>query len=160
MHRHIPSQDDYNIRRGIHALPFWNLPIVNDKPLKAIKLDESSPVGLHIRKKRLALNLTQEAVANEINVSIDCVTFWENGRSKPQIRHMPKIIVFLGYNPVTYENVTIGGRIKNYRITHGLSHKKIAGIIGVDASTVGSWEKGKFKPDLSMMNQLKEILSK
>ena len=143
---------------GIHALPFWNQPIVNDKPLKTITLDESSPIGLHIRKRRLALTLTQEVVALKINVSTDCVTFWENGRSKPQIQHMPKIIEFLGYNPVTYENVTIGGRIKNYRITHGLSHKKLGLQLSVDASTVGSWESNKFKPELDSLNRIEELL--
>ena len=142
----------------IHALPFWNQPVIHDKPLKTIKLDESSHLGLHIRKRRLALHLTQEAVALKINVSIDCVTFWENGRSKPQVQHMPKIIEFLGYNPVTYENVTIGGRIKNYRITHGLSHKKLALLLLVDASTVGSWESNKFKPELDSLHRIEELL--
>jgi transcriptional regulator with XRE-family HTH domain len=71
---------------------------------------------------------------------------------------MPKIIEFLGYNPVPYENVTIGGRIKNYRITHGLSHKNLSLLLSVDASTVGSWENKKFKPELESLNRIEQLL--
>jgi DNA-binding XRE family transcriptional regulator len=127
--------------------------------LKTIKLDESSPIGLHIRKRRLALNLTQKAVALKINVSTDCVTFWENGRAKPQIQHMPKIIEFLGYNPVTYENLTIGGRIKNYRIQHGLSHKKMGKMLEVDGATICTWEIGKFIPKGRNLTRLNALLN-
>ena len=73
---------------------------------------------------------------------------------------MPKIIEFLGYNPVTYENVTIGGRIKHYRITSGLSHKKMGQIIGVDAATISTWETGKFKPGKENLKLLNEIIGK
>jgi DNA-binding XRE family transcriptional regulator len=91
-----------------------HIPVTSKLPSKIIDLEPDAHIGLHIRRKRLELGLRQEDVANQIGVSIDCVAFWENGRSKPQVQHMPKIIEFLGYNPVPYENVTIGGRIKNY----------------------------------------------
>lgn len=53
---------------------------------------------------------------------------------------MPKIIEFLGYNPLVVEDTKLAGRIKNYRIFHGSSHKKFGKLVGVDASTVGAWE--------------------
>jgi transcriptional regulator with XRE-family HTH domain len=54
--------------------------------------------------------------------------------------------------------VTIGGRIKNYRITDGLSHKKLGLISSVDASMVGSWENGKFIPDKRTLIRLNKLI--
>ena len=158
MHRHILCQDDYSTRRGRVALPFLQVPVTSKLPSKTIDLEPNAHIGLHIRKKRLELGLRQQDVANQIGISVDCVTYWENERSKPQIQFMPKIIAFLGYNPVPYENVTIGERIKNYRITHGLSHKKLGQLLSVDASTVGSWESNKFKPELDSLNRIEKLI--
>ncbi|MGV3598251.1 MAG: helix-turn-helix domain-containing protein [Bacteroidota bacterium] len=44
-------------------------------------------------------NLMQKDVAKLIGVSEDCITYWENGRSNPQIRFTQNIIMFLGYIP-------------------------------------------------------------
>jgi len=156
--RHIPSPDGYNTRTDRVALPFLQVPVTSRITPKTIDLEADAHLGLHIRKKRLELKLRQVDVANQIGISEDCVTFWENGRSKPQIQHMPKIIAFLGYNPVTYENVTIGGQIKNYRITNGLSHKKLGKILGVDASTIGSWENSKFIHDQRTLIRLNKLI--
>ena len=129
-------------------------------PLITIQLDENAPIGLHIKKKRLELKLRQEDVAGILEVSTDCMTYWENDRSKPQIQYAPKIIKFLGYNPFLFEMDTLGGRIKYYRLLHGLSHKKMGGIVGVDGATISTWETGKFVPDGTNFKRLKELLSK
>lgn len=85
---------------------------------------------------------------------------WENGNSVPQIKHGPKIIEFLGYNPYLVKSKSLGGQVKNYRLLHGLSHKKMGEILGVDASTVGGWENGKFMPGQSTIQCLQELLCK
>ena len=86
-------------------------------------------------------NLLQKDVAEIIAVSEDCITNWENGRSEPQIQFMSYIIEFLGYIPIEIDTSTFAGKIKKYRIKNGLSHKKMGKLLGVDASTVGAWEK-------------------
>lgn len=103
--------------------------------------------------------MLQGDVANKIGVSTDCVTNWENDRSSPQIRYMPDIIQFLGYNPVMIESVSLGEMIKDYRIRNGLSCKKLGNKLGVDASTVGAWEKGECVPkrkNLKLLNLMLE----
>ena len=50
----------------------------------------------HIRKKRLDLGLTQIEVAEIIGVKESTVWNWEHG-TEPELRHIPKIIEFLGY---------------------------------------------------------------
>jgi len=114
---------------------------------------------MHIKKKRVELKLRQVDVARILNTTEDSVRFWETDRAKPQINLAPGIIKFLEYNPYIFEVETLGGRIKHYRILHGLSHKKMGRIIGVDAATISTWETGKFKPDDANLKRLKEILS-
>ena len=100
----------------------------------------------------------QKDVAKLIGVSEDCITNWENGRSEPQIQFMPKIIEFLGYVPIEVDTSTLGGRIRDYRIRHGLSYKKMGEVLGVDATTVGSREKELVKDIRSDNEKLEGLL--
>ena len=114
----------------------------------------------HLIKRRLDLGLFQKDVARLIGVSEDCITYWENKRSLPFIHQLPGIIKFLGFNPFKKEGDTLSIRIQNYRIEHGLSHKKMGMNIQVNASTVSSWENGNFKPNKASQNKLLSLLSK
>ena len=58
-------------------------------------------VGDHLRKKRLELGLLQKQVAEQLGVDETTIYKWENHRSAPVIRVLPKIIQFLGYVPST-----------------------------------------------------------
>lgn len=64
-------------------------------------------IGDHIRKKRLDLGLTQIEVAEIIGVKESTVWNWEHG-TEPELRHIPKIIEFLGYVPFECPEDTIG----------------------------------------------------
>lgn len=148
-----------NHRSAIPALAFCGFDVTGSLP-KGNKYPKSLiTIGDHLRKCRMDLSLFQCDVAEIIGVSEDCVTYWENGRSTPQIQHIPKIIQFLGYNPAPFELKTLGDKVRDYRLKHGLSHKKFGKIIGVDASTISSWEKGEFQPKGKTQCRLTKILS-
>jgi DNA-binding XRE family transcriptional regulator len=85
--------------------------------------------------------MKQKDVGKQLGVSTDCVTYWENNRSKPMIHQVPRIVEFLGYNPLSIDQTSLAGRVKNYCIQNGLSHKKLGKILGVNASAIGAWEK-------------------
>lgn len=91
----------------------------------------------------MELRLYQTDVARLFNVSEDCITYWENNRSKPQINYYPRIIEFLGYSPFELDTSTFKGKIKEYRYVNGLSQKRFAKMMNVDPSTVRLWEEGK-----------------
>lgn len=122
-------------------------------------LDNPSCIGEHLKRNRVALRLLQKDVAEIIDVSEDCITNWENNRSEPQIRHYPKIIEFLGYNPFPIEESTLGGKIKKYRIENGLSHKNLGMLVGVDSSTICSWENNLTMPSSVHLRKLKGLIS-
>jgi len=100
-------------------------------------------IGDHIRKKRMGLKLLQKDVAIILNVSEDCVTYWENNRSKPQIKYYPQIIKFLGYYPFKLDLATFNNRIMAYRCLNGLSQKSFADMMNVDPKTLVQLSNGK-----------------
>lgn len=158
LHRRIPSPDDYNIHTGIPALAFCGFETKASFP-KSPKYPKSLiTIADHLKKRRMDLGLFQEDVAIIIGVSTDCITYWENERSLPQIHFMPKIVEFLGYNPASIESSTLSGKVKNYRMLHGLSHKKMGEKLGVNGSTIGAWEKGKNLPKPKTMRRLFKLI--
>ena len=128
---------------GIHALPCLRFEQQIDKPLpKSIPINPQT-LGEHIRKRRMELRLFQRDIAAIFNVSEDCITYWENNRSEPQIRYYPPIFGFLGYCPFEFDTSTFAGKIKSYRYLNGLTQKQFAKLMNVDPATVSRWEDGK-----------------
>lgn len=115
------------------------------KPADISYPDNPKTIGDHIRKKRLDLKLLQKDVAKIFNVSEDCITYWENNRSKPLTYYYPDVIRFLGYCPFVLDLNTFKGRILAYRYLNGLSRKHFAKMMGVDPQTVVGWENGRGK---------------
>lgn len=102
---------------------------------------ELRTIGDHIRKRRLDLKLTQKQVAELVGVDQTTVWNWESNRTEPLTRHLPSIIIFLGYSPFEASGQSLGERLCNYRRKTGLSQKKLAREIGIDPSTLSRLEK-------------------
>lgn len=122
--------------------------------------ENPATIGEHIRKKRMELKLLQSDVAKIFDVSTDCVTYWENNRSAPKIIYYPRIIEFLGYEPLSFDETTLSGRIKAYRSRNGITSKIFGNLLKVDASTVTEWENGKRMPILKHLLNLEFLLGK
>jgi len=98
-------------------------------------------------------------MARRIGVDVENVINWRLRGLKPRITFYPKIIEFLGYNPVSVNTNALGGRIKLFRIERGLSQKAFAELSGLDESSVCLWEKGEKKPLPSKLKILENILN-
>lgn len=105
----------------------------------------------------MELKLFQVDVAKIFNVSEDCITYWENNRSEPQVNYYPRIIDFLGYSPFELDTSTFQGVIKAYRYVNGLSQKRFAKMMDIDPTTVRRWEQGKGR--ISETKKLKALLA-
>jgi DNA-binding transcriptional regulator YiaG len=128
------------------------------KPLGIKYNDNPNTLSQKIRNRRLELQLRQRDIARILKVSEDCITNWENNLAEPRIQNFPAIIAFLGYNPFAINLGTLGGRIKQYRILGGLSHRNMGKILKVDASTIGTWEKNMHYPQGAMLKKLLQLL--
>jgi transcriptional regulator with XRE-family HTH domain len=113
-------------------------------------------IGDHIRKRRLDLGLFQRQVAARIGVDEASVWNWEKGGMKPEIRYLPGVISFLGYNPLQ-EPKGLPAQLVWARSTKGLSRKSCARQMGVDPSTLGRWETGRRKPSAGHLNTLQKL---
>ena len=111
-------------------------------------------MGEHIKKARIEKGLFQKDVAIILNVSEDCVTYWENGRSKPQVRHYPAIIAFVGYYPFRHETDTIGGKLRQIRYSNGHDFERLARALSISVDAAKRWENGK----LVMNPRLKALI--
>ena len=91
-----------------------------------------------------------------MGVTESAVTNWELNRVTPKITYLPRIIAFLGYTPPPFDKITdnIIEKIKLYRLTRGLSQERFAKLIGVDETTVASWERGEHEPSKKLIKKL------
>ena len=103
-------------------------------------------IGDHLRARRVEQELTQADLSKLLQVTEATITNWENNFTTPETRYIPSIIRFLGYNPLPLSIKVFSARIKYCRQMKGLTHKQMGKLLGVDASTIGSWEKEEHIP--------------
>ena len=89
--------------------------------------------------------LKQKDVAEELGVDQMTVWNWERNRTVPASSVWPKIVAFLGYNPLP-EPESLGEQIAQSRKLRGLSQRAFAKQLGVDQGTLVRWERGKRRP--------------
>jgi site-specific DNA recombinase len=114
-------------------------------------------VGDHIRKRRLALKMLQKDVAGQLGVNKTSVFNWEANTSTPEIRYMPAVIRFLGYNPLPAAD-KVAEQLVRQRTTLGLSQKESARQMDVDQGTLARWEQGKREPTGAFLERVKWFL--
>ncbi|MGF7076238.1 helix-turn-helix domain-containing protein [Mucilaginibacter sp. 3215] len=116
---------------------------ITKRPNIAHYVEHPTTLGEHIRKKRMQNGLLQKDVAKLLDVSENCVTYWENGRNTPQIHFYPRIIEFLGYYPFSHEAETLAGKLLQIRQCKGLTFKQCAALLSVSEDATMRWERGK-----------------
>jgi transcriptional regulator with XRE-family HTH domain len=122
-------------------LPSCHLALRGKKPRDEAYPAELKTLGDHLRKRRLDLGLLQREVAANIGSDTTSVTNWEKGRAEPEIRFLPAIWGFLGYDPRP-KPTTIGERLVAYRLGRGWARPRLARELGIDPSTLARWERG------------------
>jgi len=103
------------------------------------------------------LKLLQKDVAKIIGVDKTTIYNWENNRNSPEIRFIPKIISFLEYVPYDVSKLTFGQRIKIARQSLGMNGRELAKVLGIDPSTLFSWQKGEHMPSKRLWEKLEEF---
>ena len=70
---------------------------------------------------------------------------WEKQRTTPGLPYMPRIIEFLGYNPIA-QPASFSEQLRRFRRGQGLSQESFAKMLRVDPGTLRRWESGKNHP--------------
>ena len=139
-------------------MPFCHFQLTARKPCPLPYPAQLDTLGDHIRKRRLDLGLLQREVAEVVGVTESSIWNWEANRSTPQLRFIPKVVAFLGYEPYSTTSDSCGERLVAFRRSMGLSQKVLAHRLAVDPGTLGSWERGQGQPPEGLV-QGSKILS-
>ena len=99
----------------------------------------------------------QAELAARFSVHRVSVQNWERGATEPTIRYLPKIIEFLGYDPVP-EPVGLPSRIAYARRRLGLTQEELADALCSDCVTLYRWENGLAKPSPQKIQILQKML--
>ena len=93
-----------------------------------------------------------------IGVSECTVYNWENRGIEPGIKHMPKIIEFLGYVPFDCLRDVLG-RLSYFKKIKGLSFFKLGKLMGRDPDQLSIWLSHYQKPNLRNLDDINSFLS-
>jgi transcriptional regulator with XRE-family HTH domain len=104
---------------------------------------EPQTVGEHLRKRRKELGLHQWQVAELFGVHRFAILSWEAGRSKPQLKDVPVLIKFLGYDPEPPNLRTIGEHLYAKRRLLGMSYRQLGKHLGFSHDVLMYWEQGR-----------------
>ena len=154
----LNSVNDSNLATHAHSCVAKLLPVTKTaiRPRNPKYPKELVTLGDHLRSKRLDLGLEQQDVAQVIGVDTDSITNWELNRHPPAIRYYPKIFEFLGYCIIQYPK-TEGEQLRLFRIHLGYSTEQLAEFLGVDPSTIQSWEANKRIPLRSSKEKMEKL---
>jgi transcriptional regulator with XRE-family HTH domain len=92
------------------------------------------------------LGLRREEVAKRLGVIPMTVRLWENGKVRPGIRKMARVIDFLGFDPTPPE-ASLPARLHAYRRLEGLTQRELAARLGVPRHVASRWEWRREPPD-------------
>lgn len=101
--------------------------------------------------------MLQREAADRLGVDPMTVTNWELNRTKPALRLLPRLFQFLGYIPYP-AGQSWADRLRSSRRNLGLLQERLAGLLGVDESTVARWERGSRQPGREHLERLKALL--
>ena len=79
-------------------------------------------IGSKIRQFRMERNMTQEEVANALNLSAQAVSKWENGLTMPDIQLLPELAMMFGTSIDALFSITDESRME--RIENMICHKR------------------------------------
>ena len=134
---------------------FYDVTLTSKKSQNQAYPKSLETIGDHLRKKRLDLKLFQKDVAKAIGVDTLTVCNWEKNRTTPKLYLLPKIIKFLGYDPLQGNATGLGEKIKQYRVRKGLSLRKLAKELGIDPGTLARWERDRGLPNATIKRLLR-----
>jgi DNA-binding XRE family transcriptional regulator len=123
---------------AVPFLPFGPITLFGEIP-KGYKRNPVT-LGEHLKKRRLEANMMQKEAAAELLVNEWTYSNWEKDQTTTEIRYMPRLIEWLGYDPNPPPKNS-SEWLMAVRRNLGLSRKRLAKLLGADESTVRQWEE-------------------
>jgi DNA-binding XRE family transcriptional regulator len=127
---------------------------------------EPTTLGEHLKKKRFLAGIRQSEAALKLGVSKRTLSVWETDRVYPAWAFQPLLTTYLGYDPFNDPTlgspkgnepscvaflspdapVTLGKKIKQYRLKLRKTRKQVALELGISVKTLWGWETDRWQP--------------
>ena len=120
---------------------FCHLALSVSKPPSPDYPKELRTLGDHLRKARLDRGLVQQEVARILGVTTMTVNAWETRRAEPKVSYVPRIVSFIGYDPLPQAE-GLGERLRAKRQRQGLTQHHLARLLGTTQAVVSLLETG------------------
>lgn len=120
-------------------------------------------LGEKIAEQRKKLGLSQEELAEKLNISQKSISKYELGNRKPQYKVLVRMAEYFG---VTTDylleldgggNVMLGKRITELRKACDMSQKELGEKLGLSASAIGMYEQGRREPGNAMLIAMEKL---
>jgi DNA-binding transcriptional regulator YiaG len=92
-----------------------------------------------------------------LGVSLWTVINWESGETRPLVRYGPRIIAFLGYDPLAVPT-TFAQEVWKLRWRTGWTQRQLAARLGIDESTIRDWERGQHRASRRLGSRFARIV--
>jgi len=119
--------------------------------------EEPITLGDHLRRRRLELGLYQKDVAIQIGVTASTIWNWEHGWTV-ELRFMPRVIDFLGYNPIPCPE-DLMGQLAWYKQVKGLTLEQLGTEMERDPEQLADWLAGRHKPCRNNQEKIERFLA-
>ena len=123
-------------------------------------------LGRRIAQLRKEQNMTQQELANILEVSREAVSMWEIGLRQPNLDTLQKLADFFGCSvdyllgrtsQCTSNTNPIGRRIAQLRKKRNITQEELANILEVSREAVSMWEIGLRQPNLDTLQKLADF---
>jgi len=135
-----PSSCLYQFIDGV--LPICNIRLKAEKPsyLSLAAVDDAT-LGAELKRRRIALEWTQQVCADYFGILKDSYQKWEWNRNVPDIKNRKSVNDFLKFNFWDDLSNSLSNRVLLYRNERGIYKVELASILGVSESTIERLEK-------------------
>jgi transcriptional regulator with XRE-family HTH domain len=132
------------------------IPLIKQLPKELT--EDPITLGDHLRRRRIELGLYQKDVAEQIGVTTSTIWNWENNWSSVTLRCMPKVIEFLGYNPVPWPDNLVD-KLGWYKQVKGLTLEQLGAEMNRDPEQLADWLTGRHNPCRRNREEINEFLT-
>ncbi len=141
-------------------MPICNIELKAEKPsLLPLPAENDHSLGAELKRRRLALEWTQEATAKHFGVLKDSYQKWEWNQVVPHIRNRKNVILFLGFNYWDDGTESLSNKVLLYRIEHELSMNQLAQKINVSTRTIERIENMEKNVSFKMKEKVSSVLN-
>ncbi|MBR1442574.1 MAG: helix-turn-helix transcriptional regulator, partial [Firmicutes bacterium] len=129
------------------------------------ELLEEATVGEKIAFYRFKADLTQEELANLLNISVDSVKRYENNKRCLPLEVANTMAIILNITPnFLYDEYNLfisypySKKMRELRINKGYTRKEFANLLGLNIRTIERWENGTKLIQREYFNLIKSYL--